>query len=183
GSQLECIGCTACIDACDEVMVKIARPPGLIRYASPEGIEQGKPLRFTGRMRAYSGVLAALLGVLVFLLVTRSPLETTLLRTPGLTYQQAPDGTVSNLYSVEIVNKTSASLPMRLRLTDYPEARLAWVGTPPTALPAEVTKGTFFVKIPGKALHSTTLHLRLEVLGANGQVVDHVETTFLGPVL
>ncbi len=182
GSQLECIGCTACMDACDEVMVKIDRPKGLIRYASVEGIEQGKPLRFTGRMRAYAGVLVALLGVLAYLLLTRSPLETTLLRTPGLTYQQLPDGTISNLYSVEIVNKTSAALPMRLRVANRPDARLEWVGTPPTLAPAEVTRGTFFVKIPGKSLSENSLRLQLDVLGADDRVLDHVGTTFLGPV-
>jgi cytochrome c oxidase accessory protein FixG len=182
GSQLECIGCTACMDACDEVMVKIERPKGLIRYASTEGIERGQPLRFTGRMRAYTAVLLALLGVLAYLLLTRSPLETTVLRTPGLTYQQLPDGTVSNLYSVEIVNKTSRTLPLQLRVADQPAARLDWVGAPPTLAPGEVTKGTFFIKMPGKALPDDHFALRLDVLAANGEVIDHVSTKFLGPV-
>ena len=31
GLQLECIGCTACIDACDDIMTKVERPKGLIR--------------------------------------------------------------------------------------------------------------------------------------------------------
>ncbi|MBY0433272.1 MAG: cytochrome c oxidase accessory protein CcoG, partial [Cyclobacteriaceae bacterium] len=32
GTQLECVNCTACIDACDDVMLKINKPKGLIRY-------------------------------------------------------------------------------------------------------------------------------------------------------
>ena len=32
GSQLECINCALCIDACDEVMDRIGRPRGLIAY-------------------------------------------------------------------------------------------------------------------------------------------------------
>jgi cytochrome c oxidase accessory protein FixG len=34
GVQMECIACTACIDACDEVMTKLSKPTGLIRYDS-----------------------------------------------------------------------------------------------------------------------------------------------------
>lgn len=41
GTQLECVNCTACMDACDEVMVKVDRPKGLIRLDSIEGIEKG----------------------------------------------------------------------------------------------------------------------------------------------
>ena len=31
GIQLECVACTACIDACDDVMTRIDRPRGLLR--------------------------------------------------------------------------------------------------------------------------------------------------------
>ena len=182
GAQMECIGCTACIDACDEVMVKIDRPTGLIRYASTEGIEQKKALRVTTRTVAYSAVLLGLLGVLAYLLLTRAPLETTLLRAPGLTYQQAPDGTVSNLYNVEFMNKTTRPMTVQLRLADQPAARLEWVGKPLTLAPGEVTKGTFFVKIPENALTENTLSLNLDVLGPDGNALDQVTTKFLGPV-
>ncbi len=36
-NQLECIGCTSCIDACDAVMDKIHKPKNLIRYDSLNG--------------------------------------------------------------------------------------------------------------------------------------------------
>ncbi len=41
---MECVHCTACMDACDNVMTKIGAPRGLIRYASLNGIERGEPL-------------------------------------------------------------------------------------------------------------------------------------------
>src|SRR4030066_798824 len=40
GIQLECVNCTACIDACDDIMDKVNRPRGLIRYASQNSIEK-----------------------------------------------------------------------------------------------------------------------------------------------
>ncbi|MDZ7847904.1 MAG: 4Fe-4S dicluster domain-containing protein [Owenweeksia sp.] len=42
GTQLECINCTACMDACDAIMHKIDRPEGLIRYESENNIASGK---------------------------------------------------------------------------------------------------------------------------------------------
>ena len=53
GTQMECVHCTACIDACDAVMEKIRRPRGLIRYASLNGIERGERLRITPRLIGY----------------------------------------------------------------------------------------------------------------------------------
>ena len=42
GTQLECINCTACIDACDEIMDTVGFEPGLIRYASEMILRQEK---------------------------------------------------------------------------------------------------------------------------------------------
>lgn len=40
GQQYECIGCTACIDGCNQVMDKMGYARGLIRYASLNGVSQ-----------------------------------------------------------------------------------------------------------------------------------------------
>src|SRR5208283_605168 len=62
GLQMECVNCTACMDACDSVMTKVDRPPGLIRYASLNSIERGEPFRVTPRMGGYAAILAVLVG-------------------------------------------------------------------------------------------------------------------------
>src|SRR5512136_2172683 len=72
GTQMECVHCTACMDACDAVMDKIQRPRGLIRYASLNGIERGEKLRVTPRIVAYSLILLGLGCGLTGLLLTRS---------------------------------------------------------------------------------------------------------------
>ena len=116
GTQMECVHCTACIDACDDVMDKIGRPRGLIRYASLNGIERGERLQVTPRLVGYTVVLLALGGALGFLIFTRSDVQTTLLRRPGALFQQMPDGHFSNLYTVRVVNKTSREIPIELKL-------------------------------------------------------------------
>ena len=117
GTQMECVHCTACMDACDNVMDKIGTPRGLIRYASLNGIERGERLRLTPRL---DGLLrrAARAGdrcwrVMIF---TRADVEATVLRAPGSLFQQMPDGHFSNLYTVRVVNKTSREMPVELRL-------------------------------------------------------------------
>ena len=49
GFQLECIGCGLCIDACDDVMERIGRPPNLIAYDS----ERNQELRSVGQPVVY----------------------------------------------------------------------------------------------------------------------------------
>jgi polyferredoxin len=181
GTQLECIGCTACIDACDEVMVKIDKPIGLIRYDSLDGIENKTKLKFNLRIKAYSAVLAALLGVLVYLLLSRNMMETTILRTPGLTYQENKNGTVSNLYSVEVMNKSTTAMPVNFALKDFPKGTIKLIGKPLFLNAGELTKGSFFIEIPKKDLPDNTFKLEVEVY-SNGKLIDHVKTSFLGPM-
>lgn len=180
GTQLECINCTLCIDACDEVMDKIDRPRGLIRLDSQAGIEEGKPFRFTGRILAYSAVLVGLLGLIGFLLVSRPVVDATVLRAPGQLFQREPNGKVSNLYLVEIINKSYRSMPVRFRLNGM-AGTLQFI-QPISLVPAgELIKGSFFIQLPEKALQQNSTPLRIDVW-AGDKIVDQIETTFLGPV-
>ena len=116
GTQLECINCTACMDACDAIMISLHKPTGLIRYASEHSIHSKQPLRFTTRIKAYSVVLLLLLCFLIFLLASRTDLDARLMRTAGMTYTSMPDGRVSNLYNLKLVNKTHRDIPITLKL-------------------------------------------------------------------
>ncbi|WP_421826966.1 cytochrome c oxidase accessory protein CcoG [Larkinella sp.] len=180
GTQLECINCTLCIDVCDSVMDKIELPQGLIRMDSQANIEQGKPFRFTARILAYSGVLLVLLGIIGFLLVSRPVVDVTVLRAPGQLYQHETGGKVSNLYLVEVINKTYQTLPVQFRLSRT-DANLRFV-QPLSSVPAgELTKGMFFIDLPEKTIRQNSTPLHIDVLAGN-EVVDQIETTFLGPV-
>jgi cytochrome c oxidase accessory protein FixG len=57
GLQLECIGCAACVDACDDIMTKVKRPKGLIRYDSWKGFNGGKT-RFVRPRTIFYSVLS-----------------------------------------------------------------------------------------------------------------------------
>lgn len=128
GTQMECVHCTACIDACDSVMDRIQRPRGLIRYCSLNGIERGERLKVTPRLAVYSVILVALISLFLYLLFTRTAVQSTLLRARSNTlFQQMPDGKISNLYLLKIVNKTHHEVPVTLRL-ESPEGSLRILG-------------------------------------------------------
>lgn len=120
GTQLECVNCTACIDACDAIMTSIEKPAGLIRYASEKSIKEGEKLKFTNRIKSYTAILSLLIALLVFLIVSRTDLDATLMRTAGMTYTSLPDGRISNLYNLKLANKTHENIPFTVKLENLP---------------------------------------------------------------
>jgi cytochrome c oxidase accessory protein FixG len=182
GTQMECVNCTACIDACDEIMDKVGFERGLIRYASYSQIEEGKPFKFTTRIAAYSVVLVVLLGILTVSLASRSDVEATILRTPGVLYQESEDGYISNLYNTQIVNKTMQDMPLEFRLISPENGRLRLVGQPITNIEAQdIAKGAFFIDIPKDELKARKNEIEIEVRSGD-RVLEVVTTNFLGPM-
>lgn len=180
GTQLECINCSDCIDACNEVMTKVKREPGLIRYDSYNGILEGKQKLWTPRVIAYTIVLGLLLAVNVALLSSRTQVETLLLRTPGLLFQKTADDQISNLYNYQLINKTTNDLPIELYPKNF-EGTIEWVGSSPTAKAGEIAEGALFIRILNQQLEDRKTKLIIEVR-SDGKVVDQVKTNFLGPV-
>ena len=106
GLQLECIGCTNCIDACDAVMTKLERPKGLIRYDSLRGFN-GEKKRSIFRPRVGLYAFLGILGLTVFSVtaLSRSPFEVRILRPKGMPYT-LQETAIQNLYNIRIQNKT-----------------------------------------------------------------------------
>lgn len=179
GTQLECTNCTACIDACDFMMEKTGRPKGLIRYASESGIAEGKPLRITSRIIAYTVVLTGLIGILVALLVTRSDVDVTILRTPGLLYQRQDNGMLSNLYNIKLINKTHEDLPVELRL-ETKEGAIKMVGKPIVVAQTSEAASSFFIFLPEKSIHRRKTKLLVKIY-SRGKLIETVNTNFMGP--
>lgn len=179
GTQLECINCTACMDACDTIMDRIGKPKGLIRYDSEEGISTKTPWKFSARSKAYTAALSVLVIVLGVLLFTRSHVETTILRTPGMLYQEQEDGRISNLYNIKIINKTNEEIPLELRLIDSPgEIRL--VGQQLAVEQQGVNEQAIFIIMDRKDIHSLKSKINLGIY-SNGELIETVSTNFMGP--
>ncbi|MDX2247583.1 MAG: cytochrome c oxidase accessory protein CcoG [Bacteroidia bacterium] len=181
GTQMECVNCTACMDVCDDVMDKVGFERGLIRYDSYNGIASKTPFRFTARIAAYSVVLVILLSVLGFLLAGRSMVETTILRTPGMLFNKTDDGMITNLYNIEVVNKTAEAYSLELKLVSH-DGRIRQVGAAALSVnPRDITKSAMFVDIPPEQLTGSKTPIKIEVW-AGDKMLDEVKTNFLGPV-
>lgn len=104
GLQLECVGCANCIDACDEIMTKMNRPLGLIRYDSLNGLE-GKPRKIL-RPRIYLYIFLMIVGATVafFNVRERKTFEANVIRLAGPPFIM--DATsIRNQFEIHLVNK------------------------------------------------------------------------------
>jgi cytochrome c oxidase accessory protein FixG len=180
GIQLECVHCTACIDACDGVMARLIRPRGLIRYASLNSIERGQPFRWSPRMTGYAAVLSVLIGLFLFLVLTRSNVEATLLRAPGAMFQQLPNGNLINLYTLQLVNKTSQPIPVQLKLENIP-GTLSIMGDSKPVVPGEqLVETSILIELAPALLRDGPKRFDVGVY-SRGQLLQTVHTTFIGP--
>ncbi|MGV3760990.1 cytochrome c oxidase accessory protein CcoG [Parapedobacter sp.] len=186
GLQMECVSCTACIDACDAVMEKLDRPKQLIGFYSVSEIEgdmksSGSNTKSNGNTRAvaYTMVLIALVAVFGWLVFSRSQVDGTLLRAKGSTYQLLDDGTVSNLYSLELINKTSSDIPFSLEVLG--ENMTIRMVNPLTVLKAGTTaQMTLFLVSPQQSVKTYKTNVKIGVM-AEGKAVETLKTTFVAP--
>ena len=179
GTQLECINCCACADACDHVMDKAGLPKGLIRLTSEKSIQLGTPHRFSARAIAYSLVLTALIGFLVFLIAGRSSVEATILRTPGMLWQPYDSTHISNLYNIRLVNKTRTDQAIHIEAHGI-DARVLIAGGDSLAVKAKSsTEAVFFLILPSRMAISAKQEILFRVY-ANGKKVQDFSTTFVG---
>lgn len=180
GLQMECVNCTACIDACDHIMDKVGRPRGLIRFASLNGINTGATLRFTARMKVYAGVLTGLVLLFLFLVFTRSEVETLFLRARGALYQQTAKGNISNLYTVKVVNKSTKDLPIEFRVENM-NASLSVMGAKVFLAPkAKLVETSVLIEIEPIKLTGNTTPLVIGVY-SGGRKLETIKTAFVGP--
>src|SRR5690606_14873094 len=98
--------CTACIDACDEVMIKVKKPTKLIKYASQNQLETGSKFKITPRIILYSVALIMLVSISLYLILNRSDVDATILRAKGTLYQVTSESHIANVYTATIINKT-----------------------------------------------------------------------------
>ncbi|MEZ5328596.1 MAG: cytochrome c oxidase accessory protein CcoG [Verrucomicrobiales bacterium] len=119
GLQMECIGCAACIDACDEIMEKVKRPTGLIRYDSMNGLA-GRKTRFVRPRTILYSVFMALGAFAMIFGVTRvHDVEASLTRLRGNPYFVTEDA-VRNQFQIRLITKRNVPTTFRLSLEGAP---------------------------------------------------------------
>ncbi len=180
GTQMECVNCTACIDACDNIMDKIGFDRGLIRYSSENAITTKTKKLITPRVIGYIIILGLLWSVLAYTLIQRTDTQTSLLRAPGSRYIENADGTISNLYTFKIFNKTNHRIQPILKANN-PNVTIKFAGTPDLSLEATgMVEGTLFITMPKKDIQNRKTELSLSVF--EGKIkLEEFSTSFMAP--
>ncbi len=180
GTQLECVNCTACIDACDEIMDTVGYERGLIRYTSENNIEKGEKFSFNARIISYSIILTLLVGFLVTLIFLRNDVESKILRLPGQLYT-TEGNSIRNVYTFKLINKTNEVYDnIEIKLISH-EGEIQIVGGEISIPDGGLYKGTLFITIDKKDIHSSKEKLKIGIY-SNEVLIDTDKTNFLGPV-
>ncbi len=113
GSQLGCIQCGLCIDACDAVMTKVHRPTRLIAYDTDENRERRKKGEanvyrlIRPRTILYVAAIALTGGVMLYALLTRTNSHLSVLHVRAPLFTQTAEGGIRNGYTLRFSNKLS----------------------------------------------------------------------------
>lgn len=181
GTQLECVNCTACMDACDDVMEKVNRPKGLIRYASINNIEEGTKFSFGARTTLYTVALILLLGVITYLLSTRSQVDANILKATGSTYQYTENNHIANLYTVTLINKSFEPLNLQLHLMDM-KGTIKIIGKQDLNIsPGGLLETTIIVELDRSEIKNTRNEINIGLYSGN-KLIQKIKTGFTGPV-
>ncbi len=159
GLQMECIACTSCIDACDDVKRITKKQKGLIRYESENGLS-GKKTTF-GKIKNYIYLGLSLLsisGIFLFIL-NRSELDITVLRAHENPYQVISssngDTLIANHFTLSLKNQSSQTMEIEIiRSGEIGKFVLEIIAPtfPVVIPPGKAVKDFFFIKFPKSAL-------------------------------
>ncbi len=184
GLQLECIGCAACIDACDDIMLKLGRPKGLIRYDSHTGLQGGHTRLLRSRTLLYTCMLAA--GAAAFALAAThiSPLSAGAVRMGGASFY-VDDGIIRNQFQLRVINKRNVDASFNIELVGAvpPSVRIIDGGQPLQLKAMMEEVKTLVVTMP-RADYKGPFQFRFKV--TNTARDDSTETRameYLGPAL
>jgi cytochrome c oxidase accessory protein FixG len=176
GPQLECINCALCIDACDDIMVKVDRPKGLIAYDTDANIARrvagDKPLARLVRPRTilYAAVLAFVGVLMIWGLSTRDTMTVNVLRDRTPPFVLLSDGSVRNAYTVKIVNRENYTRDLRITVDGPDGMEIGAVGeraegnVVTVAAPGDVVRSVrIFVTLPKGAAHNVSTPVTISV--------------------
>ncbi|HHP7239234.1 cytochrome c oxidase accessory protein CcoG [Longibacter sp.] len=183
GLQMECLHCTQCIDACDDIMEKVGFEPGLIRYSS-EREDEGKSRRSVRpRTVIYSLLMVLIVSIFAIAFTTRGSYDVNVGRASGEPFVVLPNDEVANrlrfrvrnqspkptTYTVEAIEPASATVKVLGRTPiAVPEGEMhrteIWLITPP----GEIKDGSQTATLRVRFENGTTQEMHFPLLGPSG---------------
>ena len=190
GGQIQCIDCGLCADACDEIMLKVDRPKGLIAFDTDAAIAdraagRAPVYQFVRARTIYYGVALVLVSaVMAWGFAVRSPVAFDVLRDRNPTFIALQDGSIRDGYTLKVANRSFQRQTYAITLTGLAADSLKTPGADPTSgalsltvAPNQVVPLRVLVSAPASALSAPSMpivfHLRA------GKVESDVASVFL----
>lgn len=164
GQQMACITCALCIDACDAVMEKIARPKGLISYSSLRALEAERLESPVGLLRStlfrprtviYSAVWLTVGLIMLASLAMRDRLDINVVADRNPLFVTLSDGSIRNGYTIKILNMDQRPRVFSLSIKGMPTATMTLAGG--EQLPAR----SFDIEVEADKLRSVKAYVTL----------------------
>lgn len=180
GLQIECIGCAYCIDACDQVMDKLRRPRGLIRYDSLNGFAGKRRKLLRPRTFLYAGFLLVGSIVMTLSLFQLKPFHLSVTRMSGPPFHRT-ETAVRNQFSVRLLNKTGQETALTIRADSGAITQMS-LNDPVPLKPYEETVLPLIVSVPATEFRAP-FEFHLTLSRPDGTIVSSRDLRFLGPDL
>lgn len=188
GTQLECIACTMCIDACDNIMRKVKKPEGLIRYTNENELT-GKPReKYHIRSGIYLLFLAAIIGGLIFTLNNRLELKAQFLRASKTPFQvlnkKDTNPVIINHYTLKISQPGTKKMPFKVKASSQFSEHVE------LSMPEDVVrmekdnfKMPVFFKFQQNFLESGKKKISIVLINTdNKKTITTIEVNLVGPI-
>ena len=183
GLQLECVSCTQCIDACDDIMRKVDKPEGLIRYTSENALEGEETNIIRPRVILYAALLLVAAGTLGFLLTTAGPVEVDLRRAPGTAFTRLENagGQIANHVRFRVRNNTDKPVTYSVEALEPGEASMKMIGPGELEIaPGDMDRIKAWVLLPESAFQGGSAKASFKLYG-DGEELKTVSMEMLGP--
>ncbi|NOT79789.1 MAG: cytochrome c oxidase accessory protein CcoG [Bacteriovoracaceae bacterium] len=182
GTQMECIACTMCIDACDDIMIKLKRPEGLIRYSSENELNGIKQSKVTPRSLVYAAICFIFIGAFIYFLNQSTHLKMFFIR--GSTPYSTNNSEVTNKFDLKFNYQGTHDFKLILRHQDQSLNDKIQIVTPvtPIILDKHEKKVIVFFRFDRSLLSAGTKNLKIEVFDLNeNKIVATQEVNLVGP--
>ena len=186
GLQYECIGCAACIDACNYVMGKNGLPLNLIRYTTTRALGEHLKGRqvlahvFRPRTLIYGAILLGIGAALAASVATRVPLKVDVIRDRGVLAREVEGDQVENVYRLQVMNTSERRHAYTVRAEGMPGLRVA--SEPHFEVEPETARSVVLrLQAPREAIAPGSTRVDLKIQSEDDATIQVSEkTAFLG---
>lgn len=180
GLQYQCIGCAACIDACDDIMEKMHYPKGLISYTTQNKLAGGSWTWKRPKLIGYGAALLVMTLLFATTLWLRVPLTTEVIRDRGVLYQELANGNIENVFTLRIINMDRQAQTFDVSLSGLQDPVLL-PGSQFDVEAGEIRDVLLRVQVPAASLPGPNQLIEFTVESADKRLRSSSESRFLGP--